>query len=131
MQKKNFDQIEIGKRYIARDGKEYTCVARNPYYDEQYPNDEFVCIEKDTGTAMYVGKSGNWRASGRDSRNDLIRELRPPVRRWVNIYRHNGNLYQVGGLTQEKKRLADHVIAKYGKRVACIPIEFYEGEGLE
>lgn len=131
MEKRNFSQLTVGKQYLSRDGKEYTCIASNPYYDERYPSDEYICVEKETGGVLYVSRNGDWRTSTLPSRNDLVTERREPVRRWLNIYRRNGNLYMVGRLMPERKDHADRAIPKFGRRVACIPIEFREGEGLD
>jgi len=126
-------RIEMGKKYRTRDGREAQIICVDGP-DKSYP----------VIAAIYHG-SGTWdpddfTVNGRNVTNeehaeDLI-EVKPEIKGWVNLYpsmaegRSNTiNAVKNDGYWYPTRERAD--IAAAGNRLACIPVTFREGDGLE
>lgn len=108
--------IDMNKQYRTRDGREVRLLMTDAGGD--WP----VLGALRSG---YTWSSWVWAADGAGSRSgpnaaDLV-EVKTKHVRWLNCYE------DAHPTTREE---ADRHVSKYARRIACIRVEFEEGEGL-
>lgn len=122
--------IEMGKEYRTRDGRaaRVLCVD-GP--DKRYP---VVAVIQDAGCADWTPEDFTTTGlivTADKNPEDLI-EVKPEVKGWVNIYPKNrfseADREKVSN-THTTKEIANK--SAVSGRIACIPITFREGDGLE
>lgn len=116
-------RIEMGKTYRTRDGKPARVIAVDRV-SLQHP---VLALVKTSATEEHVY---SYTTDGKyawtiETSHDLI-EVKPEITGWVNIYKVGTDNWYAFKKTRED---ADgHARAE---RIACIPITFREGDGLE
>ncbi|NBW14983.1 MAG: hypothetical protein EBR82_43980 [Caulobacteraceae bacterium] len=114
-----------GKAYKMRKGSKLIFIGHNPF-GLSYP---FIFSNEDEGLLHY-NFNGFWAGRiGEEDAHDIIGEWPPEpkkVKGWVNVTMVNNRLKFSDFC--DSKFVADEIAHK--ERVACIPIEFTEGEGL-
>ncbi len=134
--------IDLKKRYRTRDGHEVRLYATD-HGDKKFP--VIGAISYNTAnTCSYL-----WTADGKSavgySPSDLI-EVKPRITGWMNVYEHlapkldpilNTHLIYEGAfpgkMIFKSRNEADRsscATLNRGKRIACIPVDFEEGQGL-
>lgn len=117
-----------GKAYKMRNGEKAVFVGEHPF------DGDTLIFAHANGTRHcdYYNCDGSWLRDGTESSLDIIGEWPPEpkkVKGWLNIYppahRDLALVYCVLA-TKEQCDVQPNV----GRRIACIPIEFTEGEGL-
>lgn len=120
--------ISMDKKYKTRDGRDVRILCVDG------PSDEcpVIGIVLGAGGVAYWGVDGRKVAGvfpGAREDNDLV-EVKPKYVRWVNVYRHEFSDGIYFGDAFENKEICDSCASDNHKRIACIRIEFEEGEGL-
>lgn len=123
-------KFEAGKEYPLRNGWKAKVLMTDSggnypligaYYDEH----------------RKVWETATWTEDGRslfgDDSDPLAADLLPPLKPkhagWVNVYKaHHGE--RLWASLHESREDCDYSFSTSGKRIACIRIEFEEGEGL-
>lgn len=100
------------KKYVDQHGVDYLYIGFHPARTTH----SFVFTRQDGVGVFFTNEKGNilW------SNNKTLREIKPKITRWVNMYR--------GYSGYQTKTEADD--AAVHDRIACVQIEFEEGEGL-
>ena len=115
--------FEAGKTYRTRDGREARVYATDG--GPEWPI--HGAIKRDGGEWI----SHNWRANGRlwNKAGDSHFDLMPPKREaWVNIYPNLSNNVFLASYLHTTRAAADEHAGT--DRVACVRIEYTEGQGL-
>lgn len=108
--------IEMGKQYRTGHGDDVRILCTDG--PEPCP---VIGYRLPDGEPLRWTANGAFRIDGIDSEYDLI-EVKPKIVRWLNLYSHTGCVHQ-------SREQADD--GADDNRIACIRIEFEEGEGLE
>lgn len=112
-----------GKAYKMRNGEKVVFVGENPF-NIKWP---LVFVMTD-GTLSHNFYDGSYASTpNQPHKYDIIGEWLPEpkkIKRWVNIYKHDEACTHAFNTKQK----CDNV--RNTDRIACIPIEFTEGEGL-
>ena len=89
------------------------------------PNDIYpiVTIDKEGDVNGHL-PDGRWFIDD-ESQHDLV-EVKKKIKGWVNVYETAPHVYELGALNETKPDKDIHSAA-----IACIEIEFEEGEGLD
>lgn len=118
--------IDINKQYRTRNGREVKLLMTDssPAYS--------VIGAVNEGDGYW--SSYRWLACGRHdlagtSGDDLV-EVKTKHVRWVNMCRGDTGSHYVGCYATREDAVFDSRLAPLGETIACIRIEFEEGEGL-
>ncbi len=126
----NFNTMKLdpNKEYVYRNGEKPWKII----FDSPFEYCKITTIDKYGDTRYHSDDGAQYQTMHRDF--DLI-EVKPKIKGWVNVYsKDSGGSKQIqnvflSGVVFYTKELAN--IASLGKsRIACIEIEFTEGEGL-
>ena len=110
--------IDINKKYKTRDGCDVRILCTDKV-SKKFPVVALVRLAEYEEVRTYTKEGSH--LSNYESESDLI-EVKEKQVGWINIYND-------GGVLHKTKEEAD--IKGAGSRIACIKIEFEEGEGLE
>jgi hypothetical protein len=110
--------IDINKKYRTREGREVRIYATDG--SEGYSVHGAI-LEEGKWESNTWDINGSFLGKPRESHQDLI-EVKEKIVRWVNVYDDNQ------WIAHDTKEEAD--VISDDNRIACIKIEFEEGEGL-
>lgn len=113
--------IEKGKQYRTQDGREVRILATDVV--GPFPVLALVKCANGKEDVLFLRLDGR-RWPDENSHCDLI-EVMPRIKGWVNVYRRCGRMVYIGHESQEKATKRAGV-----DRIACLPIDGEEGEGL-
>lgn len=116
--------IEAGKYYLSRDGRQVHVVAIRDDMAQLFPVlGYFTGL---SGFSAWTADGGRGNLSGPNDSLDLIEEWVEPLGGtvWVNVY-ENDELY-----THHSREAADRCCKNNQTRLACIEVNWKEGEGL-
>lgn len=115
--------FNVDKKYVDQSGDEYCYIGRHPVR----PKSPFVFSRVDGLDVWFTDENGVMCLNP----HRTLREVKPKVVRWFNVYKHAQavSAYSGGGCLFASKEEAD-TAARTATRIACIRIEFEEGEGL-
>ena len=109
------------KKYADQSGDEYCYIGRHPVR----PKFPFVFSRRDGLDVWFTDENGVMCLNP----HRTICEVKPKITRWMNVYRSvSGSNMWAGSLFESKG--ASNRCSAVSKRIACIKIEFEEGEGL-
>lgn len=110
----------------TREGKEVKFIA---YVPEANVGSQVLFLRKKT---VLGARLNGWRAENYESDDDLFM-VPKKVERWLNIYQSPSGI-TVGSFPHPSHEAADNLAKEsasiHHNRIACIKIEFTEGEGL-
>lgn len=110
--------IDPKKTYRTHDGREVRIYAVDGGSKASHVHG---AVKEPDGWHM---RCWNFEGIGAHVTDDLI-EVKPKHVRWVNLYPHGGGI--VHGSKEQAENIAENAVAL---RLACIRVEFEEGEGL-
>lgn len=120
-------KIEMGKTYKTRGGKPVRIYAVDA--GSNYPVHGACEIRAGVWIPEMWNENGRYSGNHTKDSRDLI-EVKPEITGWLNIYDKttlvNTELSSIVHMTKEEANRR-----AIGRRIACIPITFTEGEGLE
>lgn len=119
--------IDINKKYRTRDGRKVRIYAVDGGW-LNYAIHGAVSSSQGWEPEWWLDDGRKSKLGGTDPL-DLI-EVKPEVKGWINIYRAGKFLPENVSNVHPTKEIADQSAASEG-RIACIPVTFTEGEGLE
>ncbi len=115
--------ISMDRKYRTRDGREVRLLCTDA------PGKRRVVSLIGSEVYRYYAHGGYWETLGTDHR-DLI-EVKPERTGWLNMYvRLDGTAYP-GVRLHSSKNVADEVSAENAGRIACVPITFRDGDGID
>lgn len=113
--------FSVDKKYVDQHGVDYLYIGFHP----SRTTHPFVFTRKDDIGVFVSDEKGNilW------STNKTLREVKPKITLWVSVYKDPWNgKFCLGTLTQSREKALKRGIAN--QAVACLKVEFEEGEGL-
>lgn len=113
--------FSVDKKYADQHGVDYLYIGFHPARTTH----PFVFTRQDGVGVFFVDEEGNimW------SDNKTLREVKPKITRWVNVYKSVFTQQLWTGDLFESREEAERV-GSTNLRVARIKVEFEEGEGL-
>lgn len=117
-------KLEVGKTYRTRDGHIVRIISVDRVGDDNHPVVGLCKKVADDNEMVLVFTATGRRDQGRGGGWDIVSEIKPKKVGYVNIYDRYGGEY----LISNSRKHADNRASSGKVRVACVRIEYEEGQ---
>jgi len=112
----------------TRDGRKAEILGTD--FKSDYPIAAVVTHRCGTQTVNSYTRDGHYYANKTPCSHDLI-NVPQKHKWWLNAYEGSDRIPGAGGIFTSREAADKSAKRDFGKRIACIEIEFTEGEGLD